>query len=91
LTVIRHEEENIEAAKKDRLALYSLEIDRKYTIPSNRGGSFSSRGVCTAQELPVLMFAQRVLGYGMPIDKAMTMLREELSWLQEPCLSRKGS
>lgn len=77
--MIRHEQEHIDKAKDQRAALYSLEINRKYMIPSNKGGSSSSRGVCTAQELPVLIFAQRVLGYEMPLDKAMQMLRDELA------------
>jgi hypothetical protein len=76
--VIRHEKEHIETAKKDRAILYSLEINRKYTIPSDRGGSSSTRGVCSVEKLPVLMFAQRVLGYEMPVDEAMELMRQEL-------------
>jgi len=77
--MVRHEQEHIEMAKKDRAALYSLEINRKYTIPTNRGGSSSTRGVCSVKDLPVLMFAQRVLGYEMPVDQALELLRQELA------------
>jgi hypothetical protein len=77
--MIRHEKEHVETAKKDRAVLYSLEINRKYTIPSDCGGSSSARGVCSVTDLPVLMFTQRVLGYEMPIDEAMELLRQELT------------
>lgn len=76
--MIRHEQEHIEAAKKGREALYAIEINRKYTIPSDCGGSGSSRGACPAKHLPVLTFAYRVLAYEMPIEKAMEMMLQEL-------------
>ena len=66
------------AADEKRGLLFTLSIDRKYTVKNNEGGYFDVQGVVVKPaDIAVLTFAQKIVGYhANPVKAAEELLVE---------------